>query len=604
MDRPDGPSRRAGVTPSPSPRVSVVITTHDRPEFARRAIASARAQTMADLEIVVVDDASVSPIAVPSDDPRVRLVRREHAGGMCAARNAGLASARGAWVTFLDDDDELAPEMLEQALGAAERSPLPPPVVAMGGMAIVRPDGTEIERCRPPTLRRGQHYLLSGGGDFRAKNALVLPTDLVRSIGGWNEDLRDWEADDFGLRLNAAASIVGVDAPLYRLTQHAGPRVSRGWGGIARDMERTMAEHGRAFRAHRAEHAQYMARVGIYHLKAGHWGSAVAWCARGVLRDPRRLRRWRYLGAALAGPRAVSAYRRLRPRDATVSDWVLARRRARKYAGRLLDRVRVLPAAPLAWVTAAVARRRQGSRPAAAPRAVLVLCIYRAHNADRVAVLAAEATARGWDLRLWALDTLTPELAANTVGVSAGAKFPLLNELVAGQDLEVWEWIVVADDDVVFPGGDLGELLATAEAAGLDFVQPAHTEVSHRENEIGVRRPLAIARRTTFVEIGPVFAVRRPWASQVLPFPGDHQMGWGLELEWFDLERRGARLGIVDAVAVRHLGAVGRAYAKEEERAGLRARLDARGIADLHDIQRTEATWWAWQAAPPWRADR
>jgi len=81
------------------------------------------AQTVDDVEIVVVDDASPSPVAVP-DHPRVRLVRSETNGGVGPARNLGVAHARGEYVAFLDDDDIWVPRRLEFALAALHRAPL------------------------------------------------------------------------------------------------------------------------------------------------------------------------------------------------------------------------------------------------------------------------------------------------------------------------------------------------------------------------------------------------------------------------------------------------------------------------------------------------
>jgi hypothetical protein len=109
-----------------------------------------------------------------------------------------------------------------------------------------------------------------------------------------------------------------------------------------------------------------------------------------------------------------------------------------------------------------------------------------------------------------------------------------------------------------------------------------------------------VARRTTFVEIGPLFAARKPWGTEVVPFPDEHSMGWGLELDWFDLEARGARLGIVDAVPVRHLAPVGVGYAKQEQLQRLRELLRARGLASLSEVQRELATWRPWHRHPPW----
>jgi hypothetical protein len=263
---------------------------------------------------------------------------------------------------------------------------------------------------------------------------------------------------------------------------------------------------------------------------------------------------------------------------------------------------RALVAAPIA----ALARRAgglvpgRGGRPAA-PGSVLVLCIYRSRHADTVDALVSEARARGWEVRLWALDDVAPSLAWATVGHGTGAKFPLLNGMLRAHDVEHFDWIVVADDDVTFGRRSLAELLEVADTAGLDFVQPAHTELSHRKLEFTVRRPLSLARRTTFVEIGPLFAVRRPWTVRVLPFPSEHTMGWGLELEWHDLERDGMRLGIVDGVPLRHLSPVGKSYAKDDERARLRALLDARGLESVLEVQHTKAVWRPWQSPPGWR---
>jgi len=228
--------------------------------------------------------------------------------------------------------------------------------------------------------------------------------------------------------------------------------------------------------------------------------------------------------------------------------------------------------------------------------------VYRADNARNLRALVDEARKLDWDIRLWALDREAPGLATYTIGTSSGAKFPLLNELINEVDLDRFDWIVVADDDFVFRSGSMRCFLATAEAAGLDLVQAAHTELSHRGNPITVRRPLSVARNTTYVENGPMFAVARPLITKVFPFAAAHSMGWGLELEWFDLVRVGARLGIIDVVAVRHLRPVGKAYPKHEEEERLRALIRSRGLISMRDIQRTVGTWRAWQAHPPWSA--
>ena len=492
MDPADGTNgRTVRVTTHDSTvvRATVVVTTHDRPALARRAIASALAQTLAGIEVVVVDDGS-EPAFVAPIDARVRMTRHESAGGVTTARNAGLRAARGEWVTFLDDDDVLVPEMLERSISAAEQSTLPGPVAVMSAVAVRGDDGLVAETLVPPRdLTRGEDFFLERkGAAGRVVNSLVAPTATMRSIGGFDERLEAFEHDDLGLRLNQVASIVGLAEPLYVMSAHVGPRVSQRWRAAAAGMEYTLAKHPEAFARHTRGHARFMGITGYYHLKAGDWLGALRWSSRAVRRDPGDRRSWFYLVTAIAGPHVLRAYQRLRPAAANVSFGTLMRRRARKYAKRIANYPRALVAVPAASLMQVVFRRVGAVSHAEAPESVLLLCIYRAENARFVAPLVEEARTRAWDVRLWALDRIAPSLADVTVGVSGGAKFPLLNRLATGPGNDRFDWIVVADDDVEFKRGSVGALLTVAEAAGLDFVQPAHTELSHRDNEI-TRRP-------------------------------------------------------------------------------------------------------------------
>lgn len=99
-----------------SPVVSVVLPAFDAAATVERAVASIQAQTLADWELIAVDDGSNDGTgerlaALARADPRVRVLRRPHEG-IVAALNAGLAEARGAWVARMDADDEMPPARL------------------------------------------------------------------------------------------------------------------------------------------------------------------------------------------------------------------------------------------------------------------------------------------------------------------------------------------------------------------------------------------------------------------------------------------------------------------------------------------------------------
>jgi glycosyltransferase involved in cell wall biosynthesis len=105
--------------------VSVVIPTCDRPTTVGRAVRSALTQTHQALEVVVVDDCSTTPLALPDElgsDPRLSILRLDERSGAGEARNAGVRAARGDLIAFLDDDDEWHPTKIARQLDVlAER---------------------------------------------------------------------------------------------------------------------------------------------------------------------------------------------------------------------------------------------------------------------------------------------------------------------------------------------------------------------------------------------------------------------------------------------------------------------------------------------------
>jgi glycosyltransferase involved in cell wall biosynthesis len=107
-----------------TPEVTVVVPTKDRwPVLSRAALPAVLEQQLVDVELVVVDDGSsdgTSERLAALGDPRVRVVRHETARGVAVARNAGIAAARGRWISFLDDDDLWSPLKLRGQLDAAD----------------------------------------------------------------------------------------------------------------------------------------------------------------------------------------------------------------------------------------------------------------------------------------------------------------------------------------------------------------------------------------------------------------------------------------------------------------------------------------------------
>lgn len=137
----------------PAPTVSIVMAAYQAEDTVERALRSVLAQTNPDLEVVVVDDGStdhtrelVSDLAADAGDDRIVLAPPTPNGGPSAARNQGVALARGSWIGFLDADDEYRPDFVRMMLTAVQADDQVDVAVCAHG--IVQTDGTR--RVRTP----------------------------------------------------------------------------------------------------------------------------------------------------------------------------------------------------------------------------------------------------------------------------------------------------------------------------------------------------------------------------------------------------------------------------------------------------------------------
>jgi glycosyltransferase involved in cell wall biosynthesis len=227
------------------PRVSVITPFLDAQEFLAEAVESLRSQTIADWELLLVDDGSTdgsSTLARGYAERYPGQVRYlEHAGhrnlGKSTSRNLGVAHARGDYVVFLDADDVLLPDKLERQLGIMARHP--EAGMVFGTTEYWRSwDGSPRRRDRiarlgvapgrlhsPPALVAAW---LRDPGTVPCLCAALARTEAVRGVAAFDEKIQDLYEDQVFLFKMAMAAGVYVDGHCgERYRQHPGSSSAR-----------------------------------------------------------------------------------------------------------------------------------------------------------------------------------------------------------------------------------------------------------------------------------------------------------------------------------------------------------------------------------------
>lgn len=242
------------------PRFSVVIPTFNRAGLATAAVKSVLAQTYHDFEVIVVDDGSTDETREALEqfaskdrtcENDVRYVYQTNQG-QSAARNKGIAEAKGDWIAFLDSDDTWYPEKLEWQARAIEQ-------FGSGCGAcftdarLVSNQGSDTTAFRAG----GRHYddrlgVVSDERRSLAKSfggswvqTLAARADLIREIGGFDPDQHFAEDYDFLFRLSLVARYCYVNLPLV-------------------EIDRSSTEHGAAVRPWEKAEVRLEARQYMY----------------------------------------------------------------------------------------------------------------------------------------------------------------------------------------------------------------------------------------------------------------------------------------------------------------------------------------------------
>lgn len=132
-------------------KLTIIVPVYNAGAYLRKCLDSVLAQTLAEWELILVDDGSKDESGAICDeyagkDPRVRVIHKEN-GGVSMARNAGLTAAAGEYIGFVDADDWIERDMFEKLLEQAEKTGAD---IVMCDVATVYSDGRRV----PDTITR------------------------------------------------------------------------------------------------------------------------------------------------------------------------------------------------------------------------------------------------------------------------------------------------------------------------------------------------------------------------------------------------------------------------------------------------------------------
>jgi glycosyltransferase involved in cell wall biosynthesis len=222
-----------------SPRISFAIPYYDNPGYLAEAVASIRAQTVDDWELMVVDDCGPQPareLVESLGDPRVSYVRNEVNLGLSGNWNECVRLAKAPWVTLVHADDRLLPRYAERVLAAAQARPglaaLFTDTVTIG--ATGEPATTAADFAKRFFPRPGHDHDLNGDeatSVLLAGNYILCPTLCLNRerVGPAPFDTRwrfvpDW-AFTVGLLLDDE-TLHSVREPLLEYRRHASSQTS------------------------------------------------------------------------------------------------------------------------------------------------------------------------------------------------------------------------------------------------------------------------------------------------------------------------------------------------------------------------------------------
>ena len=276
--------------------VSIVITTYKRPpEMLKRSLESAINQSYHNIEIIIVDD---SPSDYPErelvgkmiesyslKDNKITYIKHKQNLGACAARNTGLRNAKGVFINFLDDDDELVNNKIEKQLNILVNNQ---ELAYVYCKCFVFYENTGKKYIERKHMHSGMIYekLLVENFVGTTSFPLIRKEHLIEE-GGFDTLLPACQDYDMWIRLSKNHPVSYIDEPLVVYHYHDGDQISKNPQKRIIGMLRVISKNSEYLNKHRDIWALNQRKLILEYARNGEQSIAFFLLLKCILKDPK-----------------------------------------------------------------------------------------------------------------------------------------------------------------------------------------------------------------------------------------------------------------------------------------------------------------------------
>ena len=195
------------------PNISVVIPTYNRAQFLKESVDSVLCQTYNDFELIIIDDGSkdkTKEVIASYQKTNIRYIFKEHRG-VSSARNLGISEARGEYIAFLDSDDLWMPKKLALQKNFMETNPK---YSLCYTEEIWIRKGIRVNACKKHKKYSGDIFDKCLPLCIISPSSAMIRSDILRSLGGFDEELPACEDYDLWLRLTLKYPVYLIEKQL------------------------------------------------------------------------------------------------------------------------------------------------------------------------------------------------------------------------------------------------------------------------------------------------------------------------------------------------------------------------------------------------------